>query len=191
MKNNMNLFSILIILCSCTQESNLETPEDFSYKGSGEYYFDFDEIDHYSFNLGVNDIKNKAIITPSTRRVLYNDIKAINDTMFIDSLILNTFSICEVNPSFFKSIKEISKDKNHDEIMTTDCIPIYRDILVFKRHKTIIGVAKICLECSMHSITGTTINTIGFGQSGDYEKLKLILDKTSKSGRSSTKHIRQ
>ena len=180
MKNNIYLFSIVLTLfCSCRQESDLETNEGFSYKGSGEYYFDFDQIDHYSFDLDVKDIKNKAIITPSTWGFLYSDIKALNDTMFIDSLILNNFSIYEVNPSFFESIKEISMDKNHDEIMTTDCIPIYRDILVFKRNKTIIGVVKICLECSMHSITGTTINTIGFGQSGDYDSLKSILDKNT------------
>mgnify|MGYP001994192344 CR=1 FL=1 len=39
-------------------------------------------------------------------------------------------------------------EKEHDNIYASPCIAIYRDIVIFKKSGSIIGVAKICFGCT-------------------------------------------
>ena len=36
------------------------------------------------------------------------------------------------------------------------CLPVYRDILFFKDHGKTVGFARICLDCDMSNIVGST-----------------------------------
>jgi hypothetical protein len=56
------------------------------------------------------------------------------------------------------------------------CIAIYRDILVFRNHGKICGIAKVCFKCGIHVIVGTESKTDEFGQAGDYNKLNQLLN---------------
>lgn len=171
-------FSLLIFICtSCSQETKTEVIEDHSYKGSGEYYYDFDEIDHYSLALDIKDVNKKANNPRVTMNVLYSESKSISDTLYIDSLPHLNFNRYSINKNMFKPIREIFRDKNQPEIISTTCIPWFSDILVFKKTKSITGVAKICFHCLKHNIVGSAIGNNGFGQSGDYDKLQELLKK--------------
>ena len=57
----------------------------------------------------------------------------------------------------------------------TACIPVFRDILIFKKNNKSIGIAKICFECEKSHIVGTNKNIENFGQCGDFSKLMNIL----------------
>ncbi len=75
----------------------------------------------------------------------------------------------------FKEIDGIFMEKQTSENLATACIPVYRDILVFKKEGKVTGVAKICFSCGAYQIKGTTAHTANFGQDGDYGKLERIL----------------
>ena len=74
-----------------------------------------------------------------------------------------------------KAIDEIFTEKKHAEYYEFACIPIFRDVLIFKNKSKVVGIAKICFTCNNSVIVGTNANTEEFGMSGDYEKLSEIL----------------
>ncbi len=67
-------------------------------------------------------------------------------------------------------------DKPVSEILEGFCLPVFRDILIFKKRHKVIGIVKICFGCEKAVIVGSQANTIGFGQDGDFQKLKKLLD---------------
>jgi len=100
----------------------------------------------------------------------------ITDTGFIDKIEQIGFIKKTVKEEQFESIKEIFRHKFHKESIVTACIAVYRDILILKRKKEIVGMVKICFFCAKNQITGTNADTLDFGQSGDYGKLAKILN---------------
>ncbi|GAL87792.1 hypothetical protein B739_0247 [Sporocytophaga myxococcoides] len=181
MNNIIYLSFILIFICfSCNQKSQTkitEPIEDYSYKGSGKYYFDFDAIEHYSLAIDIRDVDKKANNPRGTMEVLYRESEFISDTLYIDSLTDLNFNKYSINKIYFDSINQIFRDKYQPEIMGTTCIPWFSDILVFKKSNSISGVAKVCFHCLKHNIVGSKTETRGLGQSNDYEKLEQILIK--------------
>jgi len=82
----------------------------------------------------------------------------------------------EIPKKKFTEIDKIFTEKTINENSSYTCIPIYRDILVFKNIGKVIGIAKICFSCRQHRIIGTDLNNDNFGQNGDYEKLEALLN---------------
>jgi hypothetical protein len=79
--------------------------------------------------------------------------------------------------AFHDSIDTIFSEKNPGNSWVAACEPIYKDILIFKQSNKIVGVAKLCFECRQHQIIGSVANTEMFGQDGDWEKLKMLLNR--------------
>ena len=148
----------------------------------GKQFFDYDEIDYY-FNdydedkIGLlYDNQSKSELDSLRMGVVLGSIpKDISDLSFIDKLDKIGYKKETVNKSKFSGIDKLFVEKTVEEIVATSCIYIYRDILIFKKNKKIIGTAKICFGCMAHEITGTNANTDNFGQNGDYEKLCDLL----------------
>ena len=55
------------------------------------------------------------------------------------------------------------------------CSPNYKDILILRRNKKIIGMAKISFECLKHQMIGERYNDSNFGKSGEFKELQKIL----------------
>lgn len=56
------------------------------------------------------------------------------------------------------------------------CIPVFRDILIFRKNKKNSGMMKICFGCHQYRILGTNAKTENFGTDNDYSQLWKILN---------------
>lgn len=57
------------------------------------------------------------------------------------------------------------------------CMPVYRDILIFSKGKKVVKVVQLCFQCEQAHFVGPWENVSAFGQRGEYEKLKALLEK--------------
>lgn len=55
------------------------------------------------------------------------------------------------------------------------CIPIYRDILIFKKNNSVVGISKVCFDCNMNYTLGSKTDVEIYNNSNDYEKLEKLL----------------
>lgn len=149
---------------------------------TGKKYFDYDAITHYSNNYDGYKLQELIEIQPkSTVDSLKLNViigitpRDISDLFFIERLEEIGYTRKSIDKSIFKDIDKIFIEKSVDEHLATSCIPIYRDILLFKKQNKVIGTAKICFDCMDSQINGTAANTSNFGQDGDYRRLQAIL----------------
>jgi len=91
------------------------------------------------------------------------------------SLVNKFYSKKELDKEKFPEINEIYTEKYHGQYDIAGCAPFYRDILIFKKDKKIIGISKICFQCNLNMTVGTKRNVERLGHNGDYEKLAMIL----------------
>jgi hypothetical protein len=171
MKTILQISITLILLTGCSQRL-------------GDYYFDFDEIDHYSIEIEEDDIFNNLDASNlSEIEVLQNDLlisntpKSVTDTLFLKNIDKTNYSKNDVSQEELSLINDIFREKSHKNPSWFACIAVYRDILIFRKQGKIVGISKICFHCSQNEIFGTNSNTDEFGQSGDYGQLEEILKK--------------
>jgi hypothetical protein len=81
-----------------------------------------------------------------------------------------------LDSSVCMNIDSILIQKPHPEVSyLTECSPVYRDILIFKKDKKITGIAQICFSCDQFYFVGNVIKSEGFGQYEELRKLKKVL----------------
>jgi len=191
-KKKIILLLIIILNFSCrkTNENSEKLPASNKAKTTeskfipkyGKLYFDYDEIQHYHINYDENYNENSIQKAKSeTDDLILGDLilgdlpNNMNDLNFIENIEKIGFVKKNINKSNFAKLNEIFIEKTVEKSVHMKCLPIYRDILIFKKNKKIIGVTKICFSCLQNQIIGTNANTENFGQNGDYMKLKNIL----------------
>ena len=148
---------------------------------TNENFFDYDEVEHYKKNVTheeLSEIYNQ--VAKSGKKSIFldiveNDYPKNVDENFEKSLINNGFKKTILNKSKYEEINNIFSEQNCLINSASACIPIYRDILIFKKNKKTIGVAKICFDCQMFYIIGTQKNVQDFGANGNFEKLEPLL----------------
>ena len=150
--------------------------------GKCKPYFQFDQVEHYNMQIDeqrVMALEQKKRKTKKEEWVLQvvagNTQDQLADTAILKKMQQLGFKKKVIAKSKLQDIAKIFCEKQHDEMIAFTCMPIYRDVLVFTRSGRTVGTARICFACDQHHITGTTANTTGFGQSGDYERLSKIL----------------
>jgi len=165
--------------------ANSEEAENFISKNlnPGKPFFAFDAIDYYKSDIDENTAMN-LVNTQSTvlDSIEYNLIidetsENISDEYFINNLTKAGYKKTEINSADFQQITNLFSEQQEREGLYFACIPIFRDILVFKKNEKVIGAAKICFGCNDYKIIGTNANTENFGQGKDYEILSLIFNK--------------
>jgi len=149
---------------------------------SEEYYFDYDYIEHYYIEQKGHVLYDNYDNIPNLEKLKIDLIQnskpeTLSDSSFIHHLGEIGFTKNEIPKSNYSDIREIFKDREIYTISSSVCAPIFRDILIFKKNNGTVGVAKICFECSYGQIVGTEVNTMDFGQQGNYTKLKKLLIK--------------
>ena len=123
-----------------------------------------------------NKSAKKKLIYEIVRGTIPNNL---NDTLFVKNL---------EKLNFHKEKLEISQIQKIDEIYSRGsgnygvaCVKTFRDILVFKRKNTIIGVSKICFDCSWEK---TFFNEHWYSNLIDityFEELENLLNSKSNS----------
>jgi hypothetical protein len=170
MKTRIIFIVFLIFTISCNKkEENL-------------YFFDFDEIEYYHKNIIDNDIfaeydKIKFINYDNTYLKIgqYEYPKDLNNSKFSVDLLKFGYTKKVIEKSKLSEINKIFSKKTCTELTANGCIPIYRDIFIFKKNGIKVGIAKICFECRIDYIIGSKQNWDYFGECGDYEKLQQII----------------
>lgn len=153
-----------------------------SCKQPGKKFFDYDQVDYYFINSGHNTIAklfrneyNSASDTLMAQVIAGGIPKSITDLSFIEMLEPSGYQNKKLNPSLFAALDAIFSEKKLDEYEIAGCAPLYRDILIFRKGNKVTGIAKICFECGGYQIEGAKVDPDCFGQSGEYEKLELLL----------------
>ena len=101
----------------------------------------FDEIIHYKLDtLAVDEIDINDILSGEA-------IQNISDTLIIDQFTEFGFVRSEVGKSDYIKLHQVLTS-NQNTIDNTKCLPIYRDFLILKNKNKIVGIFKICFECS-------------------------------------------
>lgn len=97
----------------------------------------------------------------------------------------------KINSTKFEALNKIFIEKPYEEGSARACIPVFRDILIFKKNDKITGMMKICFNCHQYRILGTKANTDNFGSYGDYLLLWdiIIKDKFKKTNEKSTHYL--
>ena len=159
----------------------------FSCKSEAEDNLDFDTIDYY--HLGISDLEETSIV--------FKELKTNKDSTFLSILFgeipikLNDSLIEQIESTNYFKHFELPKElnakvsncfSNYYEASffstSTTCIHFYRDILIFRKEKNIIGIALICFSCNSiihHSKDGfQQINL-------DFVELQKLLKITTKA----------
>ena len=182
---------LIIISCNSskqeTDKNSLET-ENFINNNlnshPGNPFFTFDAIDYYKNDIDENTAMNLSNLQNNSEfdKFKYDLIVGetpnnINNNNFTDNIIKVGFKKTEIESKDFQSITQLFSESPERDGLYFACIPIFRDILVFKKNEKVIGVAKICFGCNRNKIIASKANTSNFGQGKDYELLSLILNK--------------
>jgi hypothetical protein len=182
----MSCFFIVTLVLGCREHQRNQP---------GNKFFEYDEIEYYFDNYDeakideLYDNQSRSAFDSIKMGVILGDIpRTINDLTFISKLKKIGYSYSKVDTAKFQEIDQIFQEKETKENVAASCIYIYRDILVFKKKHSVVGVAKICFGCLAHHIVGTNASTENFGQDGDYYKLEKILNRKPriKNGHSTT-----
>lgn len=112
----------------------------------------FDEIVYYKTNKSFNTFRFKYKKKDAPKKKLIDEIvfggspKSISDTLFVKDLEKLNFHKEKLDVTRYQKIAEIySRGSSNYDVA---CVTTFRDILVFKKQNKIIGVSKICFDCS-------------------------------------------
>jgi len=182
MKNKFSILSFVvfaIFLFSYCSDNKLPALENDVEK---VYYFDFDEVDHYNIRISESDLYELSDDTQNKKNVLKVELlqdnipRDISDTGFVAKLEKMGFEKTDVPASKNEDLNELFREKGQDpNRLYSMCMPIYRDILVFRKNGAISGIAKICFECDLEHIVGTAVKTSNFGSFETHRKLSALL----------------
>ncbi|MCC9071566.1 hypothetical protein LNQ49_08240 [Flavobacterium sp. F-65] len=175
----MKKYFLLLILTiiSCNHSKEKRTP-----KKELEKFFESDKIDHYYLDISEDKIINILCIKNKTKDE--KELGGLLASHYPDSISEPDF---ELKLKKFHFIKKELSEKKKKEVETvfsqkdslqneySSCLPNYRDIFIFKRKNSIIGIAKVCFGCGVTQFLGTKVDTDGFGLPTELDKLEKII----------------
>lgn len=178
---------ILLVLINCKKQNvneniktELEKIPEIKY---GKNFFDYDQIDYYQIDFKENQIteldsnKEKSKIDMLKYKLIIDETPTnINDLEFLNYMNKIGYSKKEIDTSKFKQMDKVFIEKTESTGYTAACIPVFRDILIFKKRRKVVGIVKICFECHQYRIIGTNANIDNFGSDSDYDQLGRILE---------------
>ncbi|KMQ62072.1 hypothetical protein ACM40_07100 [Chryseobacterium sp. BLS98] len=180
---------VLLLLINCKDQKQNITADPkieqsvMSEIKYGENFFDYNEIDYYQIETkegGITELdqnQGKSKIDKLKYDLVIGETpESINDLDFLNYMNKIGYLKKKINPSKFGNINKIFVEKPEEEMMVAACIPVFRDILVFKKSGKVTGIAKICFDCHQYRMIGTDANTENFGSDNDYSQLGNILD---------------
>jgi hypothetical protein len=149
-----------------------------------EVFFDYEVVEHYYNKYDQRDSANRFDWQDDTekgkwKRSILFDLtpSSLQDTVFVQYLLKSGFKMKYMKPTKFRALNEVFSVKEYDStrLSVIRCEPIFRDILIFKKDNSIVGVAKICFTCQTILLIGCNPLFPYFGQKGEYEVLKQLL----------------
>lgn len=188
------LILILLVACSDKKDSNNLSDTETNQKTNinnkipkikyGKKFFEYDAIDYYHLEKEDKSVKSlfenkkKSKIDRLKFEVIVNETPDNpQDQDFLNHMDEIGYSKKKIDSTKFEVLNKIFIEKPYEDGTARACIPVYRDILIFKKNNKITDMMKICFNCHQYRIVGTKANTENFGSDGDYLKLWNILSK--------------
>src|SRR5690606_38180602 len=155
-------FNIIFLFTSCAS-NNTESLYFKDYNKLLYYYnpkIDINNVDRESFLLIYTGDNPK----PSSKYMITEDLEKFG------------YSKKYISYNSFKKINGVLKQKKPSrKYLYHNCIPEYRDILIFKKDEKIIGIVKICFECEKIFAIGINSNFDRNYSKKEFRKLFRIL----------------
>lgn len=185
----------LLLLTGCNSKSSEPVEQSDNYLDKFEKldktipFFTFDQVTYYhnDFTSGefADIIEKEDSISKSEKNLLEaittNLPKNLNDTIIVN--IKKNYPVkIEIPEKDIQFLKDIFQEKYKDRDWSSACVPMYRDVLVFKTGAKITGIAKICFDCWKFSFSGTKANTGGFGLNNELHNLRKLLNEKLPKG---------
>jgi hypothetical protein len=172
----MTIIVLTPIACNQKSERNAETTDC-------KPYFTFDSVEYYSIVIredSVFNLEKKERKSRDEERLIelliQDSPNKLSDTIKFLNMETLGFNKKVIQKDKFDQLDKIFCERKHEDPLYTTCIAVYRDILVFKRNKETIGFVRLCFDCGDSIFAGTDLNTLEFGQSGDFQKLGRLLN---------------
>ncbi len=164
--NNIIIACILILFFSTyfliTNEDI--TIDKYKIEECTNTIFEYDRIEYYHLdidNFNGNKLNQKDTIK---RNIINNYFTAINDSLNLKN-ISNYYAEIKLNERSSEFINSyLCETKKIDDESFSECMPIFRDILIFKKKSKIVGVNKICFECNVSNLVSVEYNSYLFNE---------------------------
>ena len=176
------LLILIVIFFGCNNSSKTEIKKKEVIKKELKPFYISDKIDHYYLDISdfsVYDIIRKDTIVKDqiklSNLLAGNYPKTIAEPNFESDLLKFHFVKTELTKEKKKEVENIFIQNDSLPSDVASCIPKYRDIFIFKRNNSIIGIAKICNGCGESQFLGTKVDTYTFGLPSELEKLYKII----------------
>ncbi|KIA99275.1 hypothetical protein OA93_06505 [Flavobacterium sp. KMS] len=181
----MKKYYLLLILTiiSCNNSTKVIPKENIAQKKELKKFYESDKIDHYYLDISEDAFfslmkkENKTQDDKSLAQLLVasNYPNSISQPNFESDLKKFHFAKHELNKEKKKEIENIFSQQDSLRYEYAGCLPKYRDIFIFKKNDSIIGIAKVCFGCGVSQFLGTKVDTDGFGLQTELEKLEKII----------------
>ncbi len=182
MKIYIFILIVVVVISSCNNSKKAEVADTKVVKKELKPFFDSDKIDHYYLNFSDDDFMK--IIRKETNTEKEKEFIDIYEFDFPDTIPQENFEKILLNHKYKKSnlsfkqqkeIENVFSEKDSLQDTFAACIAEYRDIFIFKKKEKTVGLAKICFKCGRFQITGSKLDTNGFGLWSELDKLKKIV----------------
>ncbi|MFT5819864.1 MAG: hypothetical protein ACI8ZM_001089 [Crocinitomix sp.] len=157
-------------------------------KQKQDFCFDFDEVMYYhtdideQYDAGPAYLKNENDLNdtfPDRQKLdlILSDSypKSLTDSLFFNDLPKYNYVLNLIEKPHHIAIKSMFCPTNSNDKSIDMCMPLYRDILVFKNNDKIVGLAKICFSCSQIYLLNQNEVPFGLWFDLNYRKLSQFL----------------
>lgn len=173
--------TIIIFSCNNSKKADIENPK--TVKKELRPFFNSDKIEHYYLNPTEKEFEHS--VGENTEEIekkkefssffYHNYPNSIPKKDFEKLLLKYKYKKSNLSIKQQKQIAGIFSEKDSLKNDACACIAEYRDIFIFKKKGKTVGIAKICFKNARFQITGSKIDTEGFGLINELDRLKKIV----------------
>lgn len=170
----------ILLVIGCGKQSDKQPCQPF---------FTYDQLDHFHFDISEDSINQllddslRALLPTKASQavdILISDEEiTVADTLRFGQLQELGFVRHNVADTLFARIDQLFCEPplpEEIELGVSLCIPVYRDVLIFKKHNRIVGFVKLCIDCNQIAIVGTDRYAGAFGYQNEFQQLAAILN---------------
>jgi len=169
--DTMSFYYLLVIIVfwgvtSCNSPENKETQKTQDTPAQNTPVFLFDSIIHYSIAIEEDTLWGIERISDKTKEqrglieiVLHEKLDTLLDTTVLNHLPNLGFTKRHLTNEKTEVLRKVFTAQHMKAAEAPACVPIFRDILVFRLNSKTTGVMKLCFDCRTHTLDGELIAT--------------------------------
>ncbi|WP_157454332.1 hypothetical protein [Crocinitomix catalasitica] len=169
----ITLVGIICLICFSVQMNQTHPEEGYPF------FEDYTQVLHFKYNITKEEShdfwSSKNQEDKGYPDCLFETLPDILDSKLAKKLFDSGFIRNEIRKKSFSKLTEIFQYRSTDLTRVAECLPTFRDILIFRKKKEVKGIVQICFTCSQYQIIGSEIDTRLFGQQSEFEHLKSLL----------------